>query len=147
KAMGKGHPRRPGPRDPLRREVEWSKYHEHGRERRAAQRRQVPGPAARTRKTGGARGVGNVDVGVHPALTSVFRRSSARRSQLSVTPDSIPDATMLSRSSTVAYAAMLVTFVLPPSRSNVAVWVSSWSPGLPSNTKVDDTRVEGWVLV
>src|SRR5437867_1245367 len=72
----------------------------------------------------------------------VFAINASNRSWLSRNPDSMPDCTMPSRSSFDAKTVQIVSFVLPPRSSNVAVSTATW-PGVPSNSNVEETRSGG----
>src|SRR2546422_10510870 len=68
--------------------------------------------------------------------------SSVKRSIVSRAPSSIPDATIPSRSSTVAKRAFWVTLVFWPTSSNTALSTRT-CPGIPSNSKVSTIRSKG----
>src|SRR5215204_6565225 len=61
--------------------------------------------------------------------------SSARRSQDSIAPDSIPDSSIPSRSSIDSNSEVEKIVVLPSCSVNVTVSTTMW-PGMPSNSKV-----------
>src|SRR6266566_280563 len=68
--------------------------------------------------------------------------NSAKRSIVSRAPSSIPEASIPSRSSTVAKTDFCVTFVLPRMSSNTALSTRT-RPGIPSNSKVSTIRSKG----
>src|SRR2546421_9045320 len=80
--------------------------------------------------------------GMVPGLYAFFFKSSrysARRSQVSTAPSSMPDCSIPSRSSTLSNRAVLVSVVLPLCSSNVTV-PSETCPGAPSHSNVHTMR-------
>src|SRR5919106_5045321 len=71
-------------------------------------------------------------------------RYSSSLSHVSAAPDSIPDSSIPSRSSTVSKTEVVVNVVLPSCSSKLTVSTDTW-PGMPSNSNVHTMRSGGTI--